>query len=340
MKKFLTISIDVEPDCSRDWTYSNPLTFRGVHEGIGKILHPLFQRHKIKPTYLMNNVVMEDPDSVTLMKSLKGELEIGTHLHPEFIEPQKQFFDYAGKTARRNCCFYSPEIETAKLANISRLFESRFGYSPTSFRAGRFSAGPNTVKSLLDLGYKVDTSVTPHINWCDPTREYPVDFTGALEQPYFIEGGTILCESDKKQGLLQVPVTIGMLRKSRLQHLATSGIGVFRKAQRNKRCWLRPAYSRFADMKELVTQYSHNYGDREVIVFNMMFHNIEVIPGLSPYTLTKRDCDKYINTLELFFDYCNVQNIRSVGLTDIHSILTEKAVVKMETVNTVERVTM
>ena len=97
MNRYVVITIDVEPDCSPDWRYSNPLTFGGVHEGIGKILQPLFNKYSFTPTYLINNVVLEDNDSISTFKNLQGKFELGTHLHPEFIEPQKTEFDYAGK---------------------------------------------------------------------------------------------------------------------------------------------------------------------------------------------------------------------------------------------------
>ncbi|HEY5588584.1 MAG TPA: hypothetical protein VIK86_06480, partial [Candidatus Paceibacterota bacterium] len=149
---YLTVSIDVEPDCSPSWNYSNPLTFKGVSIGIKDCLQPLFNKYGIVPSYLINNIVLEDNKSVNILKNLEGEYELGTHLHPEFIEPEKLFFDYAGKKGEANCCFYKPDIEFEKIKNITELFENKFGYKPTSFRAGRFSAGKNTIASLIKLG--------------------------------------------------------------------------------------------------------------------------------------------------------------------------------------------
>ena len=332
MKKFLTISIDVEPDCSSDWTYSDPLTFRGISEGIGKILQPLFGKYGMKPTYLLNNVVIEDQNSVDFFRNLTGEFELGTHLHPEFIEPERQYHEYAGRSARKNCCFYPPEIETAKIANITTLFREKFGFSPTSFRAGRFSAGANTISSLLDLGYKVDTSVTPHIKWSDSTREGPVDFSHAAEQPYFIQKGTITGRSALKEGLLQVPVTIGLLRKNPMKELAVSGLGFRRKINWNRRVWLRPAFSRFEDMKELTEQYTRKYADKDAIVFNMMFHNVEAVRGLSPYTLTDHACDLYRQDLEEFFAYCKDEGISGIGLTDTYHMFRGSPIINMNNV--------
>src|SRR5262249_12341899 len=124
MEKFLVITIDVEPDCTSNWQYSDPLTFNGVSEGIKSRLQPLFNQFEIKPTYLINNVVLEDAGSVNVFKNLSGKFELGTHLHPEFIEPQKQFDNYAGKKGAANCCFYEPSIESGKIKSITDLFIS------------------------------------------------------------------------------------------------------------------------------------------------------------------------------------------------------------------------
>ena len=105
MNKYLTITIDVEPDCSPDWRYSNPLTFNGIREGIGNRLQPLFNQYGIVPTYLINNVALEDPQSIEVFKNLPGKFELGTHLHPEFIEPAKQYSDYSGKKGKPIAAF-------------------------------------------------------------------------------------------------------------------------------------------------------------------------------------------------------------------------------------------
>jgi len=163
MNKYLVITIDVEPDCSSTWHYADPLDFKGVTVGIAQILQPLFLKYDIKPTYLVNNVVLEDEHSVRTLANLQGKYELGTHLHPEFILPDKKFDHYAGKKGVANCCLYQAEIEFEKIRNITRLFETSMGYSPKVFRAGRYSAGLNTIKSLRQLGYLVDTSITPHV---------------------------------------------------------------------------------------------------------------------------------------------------------------------------------
>lgn len=302
MEKFLVVTIDVEPDCTPTWHYSNPLTFEGVSLGIRKRLQPLFNRYGVVPTYLINNVVLEDKNSVQIFQNLEGKFELGTHLHGEFVEPDKKYFDYAGKKGEANQCAYPMEVEYAKMHNITRLFQDAFDYAPTSFRAGRFSAGKNTIRILDELGYKVDTSVTPHVNWNDKSRDFPVNYRDAIEQPYLIKKDSYL-ENDPRGTILEVPVTI---RRGN-------------KFLRKRTKWLRPVFSDFEDFKSIYNYYCEAYRSAGKVVFNIMFHNVEVLPKASPYTLTEQDCEKYLQLLDNFFELLSRSGTKMVGLSDLYA---------------------
>lgn len=319
MKRYLVVTIDVEPDCSPSWHYSNPLEFNGVSVGIRERLHPLFAQYDIVPTYLINNVVLEDAPSIEVLRSLAGKYELGAHLHPEFIAPAKQHETYAGQKGIANCCFYPPDIEFEKIKSITALFKQAFGYQPTGFRAGRFSAGNNTMRSLAELGYLVDTSITPHVCWNDSSREKPVDFSSASEQPYFMKPGSML-QQDPAGKLLQVPVSIALKKRNPVREFIVSGAGLRHPIRTSRPVWLRPYYSKAAEMKYIVEQYLSAYQDHECVVFNMMFHNVEVLPGLSPYTNTENDCLQYMQELQHFFAFCRQKEISSIGLSDLYDV--------------------
>jgi hypothetical protein len=309
----------VEPDCSSTWHYSDPLGFKGVSEGIAQILQPLFNKYDIIPTYLINNVVLEDDRSVKTFLHLPGKYELGTHLHPEFIEPQKKYTDYAGKKGEANCCFYPPQIEFEKIKNITLLFENRFGFRPASFRAGRYSAGSNTMQSLANLGYLVDTSITPHLCWNDRTREKPVDFTGAPEQPYFMDEDDITKENAGGK-ILQVPISITLKKRPVLREFIVSGGGLIHTLRKHKPIWLRPYYSSSDDMIELARLYLTTYQHRDKIVLNMMFHNVELLPGLSPYSQSEEQCKKYWEQLDVFFSFCKRENFAGISLSELRGV--------------------
>ncbi|HTQ65114.1 MAG TPA: hypothetical protein VMI12_09970 [Puia sp.] len=317
MTKYLVVTIDVEPDCTPSWRYANPLTFAGVSTGIREYLQPLFQQYNIIPTYLINNVVLEDEKSCDVLRNLSGSYELGTHLHPEFIEPLKKFDLYAGKKAEANCCFYPHDIEYMKIKNITDLFTRNFGYNPVTFRAGRFSAGPNTIDSLAKLGYRVDTSVTPHVVWEDSSREMPVDFSSAPDQPYFIKPGSI-SEEDHNGSILQVPVSITTKKASIFSELKETRFGMRRSIRSTRPMWLRPVFSSAKECIQLAEEFCAKYQDKDVLILNMMFHNVEIMPGLSPYTKSKKDCENYLHQLEEFFIYCGDTNIHGAKLSSIY----------------------
>jgi hypothetical protein len=52
----------------------------------------------------------------------------------------------------------------------------------------------------------------------------------------------------------------------------------------------------------------------------MMFHNVETLPGLSPYTNTETAAKQYLAQLQLFFGFCQRENYESIGLSDLHKI--------------------
>jgi hypothetical protein len=310
--KYLTITIDVEPDCSPSWNYSDPLAFDGVTTGVKDVLQPLFNEFGACPTYLINNVVLEDRMSVETFNSLDGRYELGAHLHSEFIDPEKRFHDYAGKRGEANQCYLPAEIEMAKMKNLTALFQQGFKRNPVSFRAGRFSAGDNTVRCLEALGYLVDTSVTPHIRWADKSREAPVDFLTAREQPYFLVSGS-LRQEDGQGRILEVPVSITLQRTLRRKKF-------WEKEDR----WLRPGFSSFRQMTKICDVFRRRYDSTGMLVLNMMFHNVEVLPGKSPYVRTKQDSVDYQDSIRRFLEYCQQLGIVCVSLKELYDALNRR----------------
>ena len=298
-KVLLTITIDTECDHDHNWARSNPLMFESIYEGLPNRLQPVFTDVDAVPTYLLTVEVMEDKQSVETINNLKGKHELGTHLHAAFIEPEKKYQDYAGIDSPDFQCNDKPDIEFAKLENLTNLFKAKFGYSPVSFRAGRFGAGANTVSSLSKLGYKVDTSVTPHVHWAEPRGS--VDFRKALEQPYFPQKGTLLQPGKFGQGgLLEMPVSM----KGRW----------FRGPR-----WFRPWLSSVDRMKEVVRYHLHKYNEHKIININMMFHSMEIIEGATPYPQSKDDVSKYLNDLSSILNWCKQEGIQFRSTKDFYS---------------------
>ncbi len=291
MKRWFCVTIDVEPDCSVKWQRSDPLAFVNIEMGIAKILHPLFEECGVRPTYLISPEVLKHHQSVEILKALKN-CELGTHLHSEYIGPELKYENPAGTQSSQFPCNLPDESEFAKIKSITELFNECFGYHPKSYRAARFGADSDTLKWLVKLDYKVDTSVTPHINWQSKGgpdfRDYPV-------QPYWIENGK----------LLEVPVTI---EKKRLWLLPDKWF-----------CykWLRPSIMTCFEMKRLIDKFTPK--NQTPVVLNMMFHSMETIPKASPYVRTKMGRKRFLKKLKNIFEYLQNLNFESKTLLEVYN---------------------
>tara|TARA_B100000767_G_scaffold202177_1_gene189059 strand:+ start:801 stop:1736 length:936 start_codon:yes stop_codon:yes gene_type:complete len=309
-KAFMSVTIDTECDKSLDWSNSNPLTFHSVTHGIPNILQPLFDDLSIKPTYFLSPEVIENPSCVQTLLSIKDHCELGTHLHADYIDPERSFSDFAGKETHAFQTDFSPEIEFLKLKNLTDSFQNAFNYSPKVFRSGRYAANKHTIKSLSELGYKVDSSFTPHLKWSSPLGNI-IDHQDSPEQPYFCNHENIYKESDSS--LLEIPVTIVDSRKF-----------IFFK----KHLWLRPKFSSIYEVKKIFNYVKSQYSENDVIVFNMMFHSQEVIPNASPYTRTAAEVESYMLFLKKVFEMAVRENIQFLTLEEIYDIFNQNKFIK------------
>lgn len=298
-KVYLTISIDTECDHDVNWVRSNPIAFESINEGVPNRLQTAFDSVGAVPTYLLTVEVMEDPECVETLRELKGDFEFGTHLHAAFIEPHKKYHDYAGVDSPDFQCGYSEDIEYRKLENLSNLFEECFGYRPTSFRAGRYGASSDSLNSLQKLGYKVDTSVTPHLRWTAPNAV--ADFRKAPEQPYYPAADEIIVPGEySDERILEAPVTI----KPRLL--------------RRGPIWFRPWFASVDQMKQIFRYHLDKHADKEVLNINMMFHSMEVIEKASPYPQSAEDVERFIDDMLEGLNWCKEEGVEFCGLSSLH----------------------
>jgi hypothetical protein len=274
-----------------------------VTEGIRERLTPVFREHGVRPTYLLSPEILRDEASVATLGGL-DDCELGTHLHGEFIEPEA---DYSAPVTSMPQIGYSREVERAKLRNLTELFESRLGRRPLSFRAGRFAVRGHTLRVLEDLGYRVDTSVTPF-----RTNE----FSGGLRSNHWGAPLAPYHPSDRdprKSGslrLVEVPVTIfapalarwpavllrrlsdGALRRQPMRTIAGGAVEKF---------WIRPLKGSAEELGSWAEAVIAAWPPDSSAVINVMFHSVEAVPGASPYAETEREVAALLEGLASFF---------------------------------------
>lgn len=303
MDAFLCVSIDCECDKGKDWRVRRPLSFAGITAGIGARLHPLFRSFGAKPTYLLSPEVLRDTASVDCLTGLAGSAEFGTHLHGEFVAPDA--FEPAETTAFQ--CNYPPAVERAKLEGLTSLFRAAFGEAPRSFRAGRFGIGPHSLSFLAELDYAVDSSVSPLKDWSKQGAP-AASFLHAPTQPYWPVLETPARAAAEPGSLLEVPVTI---LPSRLARLPLLGAGLEPR-------WLRPTHGSAESLVAVARDELARWrGRQRPVVLNCMFHNVEIMPGLSPYAKNEAAADAILKRLAALLAFARAEDIPVVGLADI-----------------------
>jgi hypothetical protein len=319
----LVVSVDTECDKGPAWRTQFPLSFRSVTEALPEVLMPLFRRHGVIPTFLLSPEVIQNDESVRVLGGLR-DCELGTHLHGEFIEPGVR----AGAVGTYEAqCQYEAGIEREKLQNLTVLFEGRFGRRPTSFRAGRFAATGRTLSYLEELGYLVDSSVTPfRTNYFE--GGYACNHWGAPLRPYRPSARDL-----RKRGrlrVLEVPVTLladsfaafpavllrqlsdRIMRRRRV--FAALGL-------RPETKWLRPLRHTAAELIALADRVVSTWRGGPPVVLNVMFHSVEAVPGASPYAPVLGDVTRLVEDLARLFEHLrSMYAVDARGLSSLHSI--------------------
>lgn len=302
----LLVTIDTEVDKDAHWRISNPVGFHSVTNGVPSILTPLFEKYGVKPTYFLSPEVIENEACAAALKSVGPEAELAAHLHSEFIGPERTLFPDRMGGARADGIQkqLARDVERAKLSNLTSLFTDVFGYRPSAFRAGRYGMSEHTLELLAELGYKVDSSVTPGMRWDYP--EGVIDFKQWQPGPKWMttRSGTIL----------EIPLSIRprMPFAAGLRRLAPAvldrAVQVLGQSRSFK--WLRPSWNNGAELIDYVRSSDER-------VFNMMFHSNEIIAGASPYAQTEADVRRIVDAMDALFAYCVKEGFHFSRVSDV-----------------------
>lgn len=308
----LVVTIDVEED---NWG-SCSLTDNTI-ENIKKIpsLQALFDEFHVKPTYLLTYPVARDEKAMSLFKEIlrTGRCEIGTHCHPWNTPP------FVEKISRRNSmlCNLPVDLQYRKIQSLHETITANFGEVPVSFRAGRWGFSREVARNLIRLGYKIDTSVTPYVDWTD---YYGANCANMSPMPFRISGDHIGDQSASVD-LLEVPATIGflqtnfpvsnyvftMLSRRPFRHLRF--IGILDRLRLLNKVWLSPEVS---DSKSMIGLVRSMLANRASII-NMTIHSPCLQAGLTPYTRDEEGVRRLMTRIEellIFVRKCGVESIR------------------------------
>jgi hypothetical protein len=307
------IVIDTEGD--NQWARNRVVTTENAR--YLRRFQELCERKALRPTYMTNWEMVNCPIFRELARDVlaRGTAEIGMHLHAWHTPPFEPLTvdDYQHQPYLLE---YPEEQMRVKIRVMTQTLEDTFGRKMVSHRAGRWGFDNRYARMLVEAGYLVDCSVTPHLSWRThpgaPTGKGGPDFTNFPTEAYFLDLDEI--RKPGTSSLLEVPMTV-----VRSAHpLACSLHRLVRNAPRLLRapinrlfppaCRLEPNGQNLHLLLRMVRQAKEQ--GKDYVQFTL--HSSEFMPGGSPKFPTQRSIETLYQHLEELF---SVTQHTFVGLT-------------------------
>lgn len=269
-------------------------------------LQAVFDRFGVQPTYQVTTpVIMDRIGSEHLARFLEqGRCDIGGHLHPWVTEP---FDGLPADAAHSMPCMLAPPLVRRKLATLTRQILDRFGVQPVAYRSGRYGSSASHTPLLLEMGYRVETSVCPFISHA--AYGGPDYFTAPLS-PYWL-GERSMLEPEMSGDLLCVPISAGFNladfeRASRIySRLSRPGlrrlrlIGVLHRLRLLRLVRLNPEMTGLKDMICLCRRLLK----RGTELIHLTFHSSNIGIGGTPYVPDGAARDAFLGRLTGVLDF-------------------------------------
>jgi len=288
---------------------------------------PVFQKicdkYGVLPSYLMDYPIIKHTLSSRILKEIykDGKCEIGAHMHPWCTPPYEEDRTIA------NSYFHNldPQLQEAKLGNLTAAIKDNFGINPVVFRSGRFGFSESQALLLRKFGYLVDSSIIPFMDY---RYEGGPDFEGKPFCPYWINTG------DNSGPLLEIPVSVGFNRANfkfcsvifknlaentlaRKVHL----IGILDTLTIMQKIVFSPENSSLNRLKSL----SRIYTRKNLRVLNMYLHSSSFVPGGTPYVRSDKDLKLFLAKLDNIFDFLiNNLGVKNITLDGYRTLLSRE----------------
>jgi hypothetical protein len=300
----LLVTVDVEGDDL--WSRPRQVTTKNAR--FLPRFHALCRQHGLRPTYLATFEMVTSAAFEAFGRAVVAadEGEIGMHLHAWNSPPHAPITerdDWHQPYATQ----YPAATLRAKTESLTRLIEDTFQVPVHSHRGGRWAFNETCARALAHLGYRVDSSVTPHINWQRSARAldpHAPDYTGFPERPYFVDLDDV--RRPGGSALLEVPVTTCRIPfESRTPAMAGTEPTFVR--------WLRPNGRNVKALEWVVAQALAE--QRPCLV--LMLHSSELMPGGSPALPGAVHVEALYRDLELLFESTSGR-CRGATLSEFH----------------------
>ena len=305
----LLVVVDTEEEFDWNARYSRFATSVTAMADIHKF-QGVCDEFGISPTYVVDYPIASQAEGVAPLKEFfsAGRAEIGAHLHPwvspPFDEPLTVYNTYPGNL--------DPETEAEKIRILRDVTASAFGARPLVYKAGRYGIGPNTPDILLDLGFEIDLSAAPPMDY---RLDGGPDFSTHPVEPYwFGAAGRLL-------GIPSTGAFVGIFGDGAHHHyrFATRPAlkrihvpGILARLGVLERLRLSPEGYGLDDNLRL-TRALFRRGRR---VFTYSLHSPSMMPGCTPYVNSKLDLDRLLDQCRRYFEWF-LQELGGTSMTPL-----------------------
>ncbi|MDA2925557.1 deacetylase, partial [Acidobacteria bacterium AH-259-L09] len=311
------VTVDVEGD--NLWSAPRKITTNNA--AYLERFESLCESYGLKPTYLVDYEMANSSVFVDFGKDILQErrAEIGMHLHawntPPLVPLTQDDFRFLPYLFE-----YPANVMREKVSVMTELLESTFDVEITSHRAGRWGLNEVYAHILIEKGYCVDCSVTPHVSWSrdlgDPKQSGGADYSDFPDEAYCVDLNDI--SRPGYSNLLEIPVTIFSAQSPfrTLLHLASRNLPKVRALVNQYfplAYWLRPNGRNRKNMLDMVRRAIRE--KRRYL--QLVLHSSEVMPGGSPSFPGAEDIEALYADLEVVFQLVN-RTCRAVTLKEFH----------------------
>lgn len=257
----------------------------------------VFERYGIVPAYVIDYPIASQPDAYERLHDMvrRAACVVGAHIHPWVNPPMDEEV-----TARNSfICNLPTDLQRAKLLRLLDEIEANIGVRGTIFKAGRYGVGVSTLSLLEELGFEVDVSINPHMDF---SEDHGPSFE-AFDAAPFSFGQT--------RRLLELPCTCGFAgaaaaggptlhRWASLPALRPlRAVGVLARTGIVNKIQLSPEGSSLQELKALTLALFA----RGIRTFSFTFHSPSVEPGHTPYVRSLHDLEHFLARIESYCEF-------------------------------------
>jgi hypothetical protein len=292
----LFVVVDTEEEF--DWAAPFSRANVGVRamDRIGR-LQSVFTRFGIVPTYVVDYPVASQPRGFGPLKEFadRGEARIGAHLHPWVNPPFVEELTPSNSFG----CRLGAAVEAEKIRVLQAQIEDAFGRRPAVYKAGRYGFGPTTAAALEALGFGVDVSVNPRMDY---TEGGGPSFAGFDARPAFFGTGRRLLEIPCTTDYAGVAAAAGPTLHPLISRRAFAPlrlVGIMARLGIVNRVMLSPEGSTLDEMKAL-TRSLHARGVR---TYSLTMHSPSAEPGCTPYVRSEADLSAFVDRIAGYCEF-------------------------------------